>query len=513
MARNRDNRPELDYDLLVERHERFRSRHPQKKSEKPSDSASPKVKPDLDKAQSSAKAQPVQPSAPEADEAQNAPEAADVAAPVDAPIPDDLDGAVAEAPAPEAVDGYDDDYDLYDEDEQDVEEEDVEEEDGEPANPNPFGSILSFLSRSRDAIGARLKRRGANEDYEEYDPDEDEEDEDDYGVDDENDTSEAAPAADTQDVQPAPDAPAADVSNPSEDAADIFDVPEDDAPAAAPVPQFRDDDDDGEDEDYLDEEDDEDLADDDEEDEPSEGALTRFLHLFVDRADEEDDEEDEEDEDDAADGDAFESDVDESVGVFAPVERRPLGGEIDMQEPRKIDTEMTELMAEGLGERTLSRRERRELQQRREAEREAIAPASGHDEDMEDGVDEPTREFMPISRERATTSSREIEPPASLFDDDEDEEEIEPPISRRAQRLQRKEARLDEEYEDEDDYDDEDEDEPAPKKRSARTSRRHAYDEDVYKRQCPATSISRARWLGRWPWLRAQSSPWARFPA
>lgn len=93
-----------------------------------------------------------------------------------------------------------------------------------------------------------------------------------------------------------------------------------------------------------------------------------------------------------------------------------------------------------------------------------IAPASGHDEDMEDGVDEPTREFMPISRERATTSSREIEPPASLFDDDEDEEEIEPPISRRAQRLQRKEARLDEEYEDEDDYDDEDEDEPAPKK-------------------------------------------------
>ncbi len=126
MARNRDNRPELDYDLLVERHERFRSRHPQKKSEKPSDSASPKVKPDLDKAQSSAKAQPVQPSAPEADEAQNAPEAADVAAPVDAPVPDDLDGAVAEAPAPEAVDDYDDDYDLYDEDEQDVEEEDVE---------------------------------------------------------------------------------------------------------------------------------------------------------------------------------------------------------------------------------------------------------------------------------------------------------------------------------------------------------------------------------------------------
>ena len=34
-----------------------------------------------------------------------------------------------------------------------------------------------------------------------------------------------------------------------------------------------------------------------------------------------------------------------------------------MEEPRKVetvDTEMTQLMAEGLGERTLSRRERRE---------------------------------------------------------------------------------------------------------------------------------------------------------
>ena len=43
MARNRENRPDLDYDLLVERHERFRSRHPQQKAERPSDSAASKA--------------------------------------------------------------------------------------------------------------------------------------------------------------------------------------------------------------------------------------------------------------------------------------------------------------------------------------------------------------------------------------------------------------------------------------------------------------------------------------
>ena len=45
MARNRENRPELDYDLLVERHERFRSRHPQKKTEKAPEPAAPKAAP------------------------------------------------------------------------------------------------------------------------------------------------------------------------------------------------------------------------------------------------------------------------------------------------------------------------------------------------------------------------------------------------------------------------------------------------------------------------------------
>lgn len=143
------------------------------------------------------------------------------------------------------------------------------------------------------------------------------------------------------------------------------------------------------------------------------GGLSRFLHLFIARADEEDE------------GDEDE----EHTGEFAEVEQAA-GGEISMQEPRKITTEMTEMMADGLGERTLSRRERREMAQR-QAEGEHEHKSEEEERRQEPGVDEPTREFRPISRERAQEQSVNIEPPASLFDDEEDEEEIEPPISRR----------------------------------------------------------------------------------
>ena len=120
-----------------------------------------------------------------------------------------------------------------------------------------------------------------------------------------------------------------------------------------------------------------------------------------------------------------------------------------MQEPRKVekvDTEMTQLMAEGLGERTLSRKERRELQKRQEAAaaEDVQVNAEPVAQDAE-GDDEPTREFLPISRERTAAAIKSIEPPVSLFDsgdeEEEDEAEIEPPISRRAQRRAEK-ARL-----------------------------------------------------------------------
>src|SRR5699024_8306521 len=123
--------------------------------------------------------------------------------------------------------------------------------------------------------------------------------------------------------------------------------PADDEPPAIAMPAADGADEEG---DMLDEEDDEAVEDDDaDEEEPAESGLTRFLHLFVDRADDDDeDEEDEEDEEDSNDDD------------FASyVDRQLTEGEISMQEPRKVekvDTEMTQLMAEGLGERTLSRK-------------------------------------------------------------------------------------------------------------------------------------------------------------
>ena len=103
------------------------------------------------------------------------------------------------------------------------------------------------------------------------------------------------------------------------------------------------------------------------------------------------------------------------------------------------------------------------MQKRQEAEHAAATAVdhSGEETPEEEGVDEPTREFMPISRERVSVASRNIEPPVSLFSEEEEEEEpeeeaIEPPISRRAQRRAEKARRLAEE--EEDDYDEDDED-------------------------------------------------------
>ena len=65
------------------------------------------------------------------------------------------------------------------------------------------------------------------------------------------------------------------------------------------------------------------------------------------------------------------------------------------------------------------------MQKRQEAEQAAATAVdhSGEETPEEEGVDEPTREFMPISRERVSVASRNIEPPVSLFSEEEEEEE------------------------------------------------------------------------------------------
>ena len=173
--------------------------------------------------------------------------------------------APADAPAPDDYD-YDEEYD-----------EDVEDDGEEEAvDPNPFGSILSFLSRSRDAIGSRLHRKRAdeNEDYEDYD---DEDEEDLEPADEEVDAPAPQIAPDTAEgasASAAEDAPA--------DVDEMFDIPE------SSEPELRASDADEEEGDMLDEEDDEDTEEDDEEEDASESGLTRFLHLFIDRADDDD---------------------------------------------------------------------------------------------------------------------------------------------------------------------------------------------------------------------------------
>ena len=120
MARNRENRPELDYDLLVERHERFRSRHPQKKPGRPSDSVAPQAGTAPAQAQPAAEAANVQAPAQEAEvqatataQAVNAAAEAhaqdvDFAAVVDAVAQDIPASAAEEAAEPaDAPDDYD----------------------------------------------------------------------------------------------------------------------------------------------------------------------------------------------------------------------------------------------------------------------------------------------------------------------------------------------------------------------------------------------------------------------
>ena len=210
-------------------------------------------------------------------------------------------------------------------------------------------------------------------------------------------------------------------------------------------------------------------------------------------------------------------------------------GGLEMDEKNKVSIEMTKQMGEGLESGGMSRRERRERAERlaaQQAAKRAAAPipeietplvadsvndvSSGIVEiqqptislgDLDsaakpaavepavkevpaepeaDDVDEPTREFKPLSRRAAKSKSDLFSFDASDDEeDDEDEDEDEEPAEKhgRFSLFGKKSARDEEEDEDdeEDDEDDEDE-EPAPRKsrrdHSARKSRASRYDED-----------------------------------
>ena len=230
-------------------------------------------------------------------------------------------------------------------------------------------------------------------------------------------------------------------------------------------------------------------------------------------------------------------------------------GGLEMADQNKVNPELTNQLAADLERPGLSRRERRELAERLAAERAAAEQAnikaqksadaaeipdlfaeqpleadsienvsSGivdikptQQNDVISSVDEPTREFKPVSKlnfdefmNAVETSQKsdllndgdgddedeedEDEKPArrSIFsrrnrkeddedEDEEDDEDEEEEVKPRKRLFGRKAARYDEDEDDEDDYDDDDEEEEEdikPKSRRNKKSRRDRYDDE-----------------------------------
>ena len=193
--------------------------------------------------------------------------------------------------------------------------------------------------------------------------------------------------------------------------------------------------------------------------------------------------------------------IDDSLFVNAP--QRDFGEEErnTMEDQKKntpestpeTKTDLTDLMAEGMGEHILSRRERRQLRMQQEGAsqpQEETEPAS----EMP-APDEPTREYQFVSRPGTEAPAREEAPETGRkdkkaaryeddedgyddYDDEEEEEEKKPRFLKKAKK-NKKAAR----YEDEDDYDDfddeEDDDYQAPS-RGRKKAARYEDDEDDY---------------------------------
>ena len=237
-----------------------------------------------------------------------------------------------------------------------------------------------------------------------------------------------------------------------------------------------------------------------EDDTPRSSALKKFISLFIVREDGADiyDEDDIEIEDtEGAAGPAREFDDSLFIKPRNYADNEEVALAMDEQEKKALD--MSELMAEGIDENTMSRRERREMRERQAAAAKTIDEA----DDASTIPDEPTREYTIVSRPGARTDevsffddndalSPADESSADDYEDDEDDYEEEKPA--RKSWFGRSKSRdedydddydeddedIDDDYDDDDDDDDyDDDDEPLKKKKKAR-SRRDDYDDDDY---------------------------------
>ena len=342
-----------------------------------------------------------------------------------------------------------------------------------------------------------FRRRGQEEeDFGEYEQDEAGEESDAW--------QRPAEEAETEEIPQEEDAAEAPVSTPeeaadqaeTEGAADIPDLPEDvpfeaaDAPAADP---------DGADDEAY--EDDEEF----EEDAPARKSFgKRLLEKFIVYEGPEDEDEPIDEEDYEVTDPQPARPIDDSLFVNTP--QRDYGEEErnTMEEQKKntpestpeTKTDLTDLMAEGMGEHILSRRERRQLRMQQEGAsqpQEEAEPAS----EMP-APDEPTREYQFVSRPGTEAPAREEAPETGRkdkkaaryeddeddyddYDDEEEEEEKKPRFLKKAKK-NKKAARYEDDEDDYDDFDDEedeDDDYQAPS-RGRKKAARYEDDEDDY---------------------------------
>ena len=566
MSNKREIEPSLDYFELRRRHEEYKNNQKQKEApEAPESAGEAPVENARPEAQAEPRPYAAETAAPEVYgeepvrvEARTiapgavdiAPEVADVAPAVeDAPQTLNLSDTLDDADAPSEGQPVDDA----------LEDDDLQEDGRANDNPNPFDSFIHAFKGLRGKLSGRFGRRGEEEVYEDDAPEEELSDE----VTDGEGGDADAPAV--QEVV-APVQRQAEEA-PSEDAAveDVLDEapsvrqtlkPEDDVPAV----NGGDDDEDYDDGDYDEEAD----------EEPKKpGRLKRFMRLFVVRVDEDEDGDAPEDELDEDGTDEGRMDADGSWDDRTATDDGMRGDEAawaapkpaadeneggpDMSDLNNVNTEVTNTLAAELEGSGMSRRERRELAQRKAAEKAAAEAAAQAEiakaeaeaaaqkaeteaqkaeevvqaeaqkvearaleadavEDVSKGIvniepakedydvimDEPTREFKPVSKaslddlmndkDLEDDKDEEEEKPArrGLFgrrrkveddeddedeDDDDDEEEDERP---RRGLFGRRRARDDEDDEDEDDYDEDDEDD----RRGRKSRRGRRYDED-----------------------------------
>ena len=174
-------------------------------------------------------------------------------------------------------------------------------------------------------------------------------------------------------------------------------------------------------------------------------------------------------------------------------DHRPYHGEeeiIYMEDQTKKTPDLTELMSDGMDEKILSRRERRELRMKQEAaaaaNAESASEAPAAPELSADSIvpDEPTREYQIVTRaSKEEPAAEPVSDDALFMDEDEAEEEsVKKPARNGLFGRSRKAAEddYDDDY-DEDDEDDEDDEPVKPRKTRGRKARKYEDDyEDDY---------------------------------